>query len=248
MPKKSTQPPTLSIPLNSQTVLVVLLIVVAFVAGYLFFKVQNLEKGTAGTAGQQAAPEQQAPELNLDAMPAVTDKDHIRGDKNADLVLVEYSDLECPFCKRFHPTMQQVLQEYGNKVAWVYRHYPLSFHQNAQKEAEASECVAEQGGNDVFWSFVDKIFEKTESNGTGFALEDLKPLAEEVGVNGAQFQECLDSGKYANYVKKDMDGGTKAGIQGTPGTVIVAKDGKKDLINGALPYDQVKTQLDALLK
>lgn len=249
MAKKSSQSPSLSIPLNAQTLLVVLLIAVSFFTGYLFFKVQNLEKGsTTGTGQEATAPEQQAPALNLDAMPKVTDKDHIRGSIDADLLIVEYSDFECPFCKRFHPTMQQVLEEYGNKVAWVYRHYPLSFHQNAQKEAEASECAAEQGGNDVFWKFTDAIFERTESNGTGFALTALKPLAEELGLDGEKFQQCLDSGKYADLVKEQMDGGTKAGISGTPGTIIVAKDGKKDLINGAVPYENAKAQIDALLK
>ena len=248
MAKNSAKSPSLSIPLNAQTLLVVLLIAVSFFTGYLFFKVQNLEKGTAGSDQAPAPDQQAAPALNLDAMPVVTDKDHIRGSKDANLVLVEYSDFECPFCKRFHPTMQQVLEEYGNKVAWVYRHFPLSFHQNAQKEAEASECAAEQGGDDVFWKFTDAIFERTESNGTGFALTALKPLAEELGLDGEKFQQCLDSGKYANLVKEQMDSGTKAGISGTPGTIIVAKGGKKDLINGAVPFEDVKTQIDALLQ
>lgn len=245
MAKKSS---TLSIPLNSQTLLVVALIVVSFFTGYLFFKVKNLEKGASETSLQASAPDQQAPQVNLDAMPKITDKDHVRGNIDADLLLVEYSDFECPFCKRFHPTMKQVLQEYGNKVAWVYRHFPLSFHQNAQKEAEASECVAEQGGNDAFWKFTDAIFDRTESNGTGFALAALRPLAEELGLDAEKFQQCLDSGKYEKLVKEQMDGGTKAGISGTPGTIIVAKDRKKDLINGALPFEEVKTQIDGFLK
>ena len=173
---------------NSSGLLVILLIVLAFFTGYLFFKVQSLQQG--GVA--QGDPQEQAPapELNLDKIPKVTKDDHIRGSMDADLVLVEYSDYECPFCKSFHPTMKQVIQEYGNKVAWVYRHYPLSFHQNAQKEAEASECVTELGGNDAFWKYTDLIFERTESNGTGFEIKDLKPLVEELGLDGNKFQQC----------------------------------------------------------
>lgn len=181
-------------------------------------------------------------------VPEAGERDHTRGNVQAKVKLIEYSDLECPFCKSFHPTLQQILKDYGSKVAWVYRHYPLSFHANAQKEAEATECVAELGGNDKFWQFVDKIFERTTSNGTGFALSNLGPLAAEVGVNQGAFQTCLDSGKYAQLVKDQMEGGSKAGVKGTPGTFIVSKDGSSKLIQGALPLLQVKQAVDAALK
>lgn len=99
--------------------------------------------------------------LKADAFVPVTAKDHIRGDINkAKLVLVEYSDFECPFCTRFHSTMVQVIKDYNGQVAWVYRHYPLSFHPTAQPAAEASECVTKVGGNDAFWKFADQAFTK----------------------------------------------------------------------------------------
>src|SRR3989338_2531696 len=95
----------------------------------------------------------------------LTDRDHLRGDPKATVKVVEFSDLECPFCKNFHRTMQQVMSEYSGQVAWVYRHFPLdSLHSKARKEAEASECAAELGGNDGFWAYVDKLFEITPSN------------------------------------------------------------------------------------
>ena len=180
---------------------------------------------------------------------AVTDADYIRGDKDFKITLVQFSDYECPFCKQFHPTMQQVMTDYAGKgVRWVYRQFPLSFHQNAEKEAEAGLCVGKLGGQDKFWAFTDKIFERTTSNGTGFALTNLGPLAKEVGVDQTKFQKCLDDGEMASEVSAETADGTAAGVNGTPTTLILDKNGNYvDSIPGAYPYDQVKTQIDAAL-
>lgn len=238
---------------QQNNLLILLLILLSFFSGYLFFKVKSLEqKGTTIAGTQQPVGNQpqapQAPSVNYDALPKITDKDHIRGDKNANIILVEYSDLECPFCKRFHLTMQQVLKKYGNKVAWGYRHFPLDqIHSKADKEAEATECAAELGGNNGFWKMTDKIFEVTPSN-NGLDLATLPDLAVQVGLDRNAFKQCLDSGKYAKHVEEDYQGGVKVGINGTPGTVIISKNGKKDLIGGALPFEQVKQQIDTLIK
>lgn len=179
--------------------------------------------------------------------PAVSATDHIRGDVNAKVTLIEYSDFECPFCKQFHATMQQAMDNYKGKIRWVFRHYPLSFHQNAQKEAEASECVAELGGNDAFWKFTDAIFTRTTSNGTGFAIDALPDLAKEIGVDSVKFKTCLDSGKYAQFVKDQETAGATAGVNGTPGTFVVSADGKSQLVPGALPYASIKQIIDGVL-
>lgn len=94
------------------------------------------------------------------SIPEVTKDDHATGAKKPKVYLVEYSDYQCPYCKKHHPTMKQVLQEYGDKVAWVYRHFPLdNLHPYARKLAEGAECAAELGGNDKFWEYTYKIFE-----------------------------------------------------------------------------------------
>lgn len=167
--------------------------------------------------------------------------DHIRGAKDASVTLVEYSDLECPFCKRFHTPMQQLLQEYGSGVRWVYRHFPLSFHANAQKEAEATECAGKLGGNDAFWAYVDKIFERTTSNGTGFALEALVPLAKELGLDEGKFKACLENGEFAAHVQQDLQEGTAFGVSGTPTTFVNGQP-----VEGAVPYDQLKAVVQDL--
>lgn len=235
---------------NTNNSLIALVVISILFSGYMFTKVQSLEKkiGSGDSApavkGEQA---RQEPKQDLNAIPKVTEKDHILGNKNAKAILVEYSDFECPFCKRFHSTMQEVMKEYGDKVAWVYRQYPLGFHANAQKESEASECAADQGGNDAFWKYTNAIYDRTTSNGTGFALDALVPLASELGLNGDTFKQCLDSGKFAQKVKDDMAGGAKAGIQGTPGTIIIGANGKREFIGGALPIDQIKPLIDSVL-
>ena len=168
--------------------------------------------------------------------------DHIRGAKNAKVTLIEYSDFECPFCKQHEATMQQVLKDYPNDVRLVYRNYPLSFHQNAMKEAEAAECVSELGGQDAYWKFHDQIFARTTSNGTGFALDQLGPLAKEVGVDQTAFQKCLDSDKYVAAINQSEQDGVAAGVQGTPGTFV-----NGTMVEGAVPYSQFKTMIDAIL-
>ena len=180
-------------------------------------------------------------------VPEVTSADHIRGNKDAKVTFIEYSDFECPFCKRFEPTMQQILEEYGDEVRIVYRHYPLSFHANAQKEDEAAECASELGGNDAFWKYHDAILERTTSGGTGFALDALVPLAKELGLDESKFQDCLDSGKYAQHVKDDMSGGAAAGITGTPGSILIDATGNSQLLSGAIPYATIKSAIDAAL-
>lgn len=194
---------------------------------------------TATAAAKAKAPSGKVPE--------VTDADHIRGNKDAKVTFIEYSDFECPFCKRFEPTMQQMEEEYGDKVAIVYRHYPLSFHANAQKEAEATECANDLGGNDAFWKYHDAILERTTSGGTGFALDDLVPLAKELGLDESKFQDCLDTGKFAQHVKDDMAGGAAAGVTGTPGSILIDAAGNSQLLSGAVPFATIKTALDAAI-
>ena len=172
----------------------------------------------------------------------VKDSDYVRGSATAPVTLITYSDLECPFCKSFHPSLLKLFSEYQGKVKFVFRHFPLTFHQNAQKEAEAAECVGKLGGTTKYWSFVDKIYERTTSNGTGFALAKLGPLAREVGVSQSQFQSCLDSGEMAPRVQADIQEGSGFGVGGTPTTFVNGQ-----AVEGAVPYEQLKAAVDQAL-
>ncbi|MBI2635863.1 DsbA family protein [Candidatus Peregrinibacteria bacterium] len=192
-----------------------------------------------------APPSQPAPAKSV---PPVTDDDHLRGDPNANITVVEYSDFECPFCKRHAPTMAQVLEAYKGKVNVVYRHFPLSFHQNAQKLAEASECAAELGGNDAFWEYHDEIFNSTAANAAKATPERFKDVAKKIGVNDSKFQKCIDSGKHAKKIADQMQGGIEAGVQGTPGNFIVNNDTEETKeVSGAVPFASFQSSIDAML-
>ena len=178
----------------------------------------------------------------------ITSDDHIRGNMDAPITIVEFSDSECPFCKRFHDSMIQVMEEYGDQARWVYKHAPLdSLHRKSRKEAEALECAAELGGNDGFWNFVDRLYEITPSN-DGLNSAELPKIAEYVGLNTNKFENCLESGKYADKVQSNLNEATTAGLRGTPYSVIITKDGQTIPVSGAYPFEQMKSMIDSLLK
>ncbi|MBM4264592.1 MAG: disulfide bond formation protein DsbA [Deltaproteobacteria bacterium] len=177
-------------------------------------------------------------------------RDHILGDPKAPVSLIEYSDFECPFCKRFHPVVQQIIEAYSGKVNWVYRHFPLGMHNpGAQKQAEASECVAQLAGNDAFWKFTHAIYNRTLSGGKGFPLSQLAPLGREIGVNDQQLQECIDSNKNAARVQEDMQEGIDIGLTGTPASILLHNlTGEVMLKVGAQPFEAFKADIDRLLQ
>lgn len=187
--------------------------------------------------GQQPT-QPSGPEGDASKIAKVSDADHVRGDAKAPITMIEYSDFECPFCQRFHTTVQQVLAEYKGKVKIVYRHFPLrSIHPQAQKAAEASECAAEQG---KFWEMHDKLFELNASR--TLSLDTMKKAAADLGLNTGSFNDCLDSGKTAPEVEKDYQDGIAGGVSGTPGTFVNGQ-----YLAGALPFEEVKSLIESLL-
>ncbi len=187
-------------------------------------------QGTQNTQGAAAAQSAEKP-ASVTIKPVVA-TDHILGNPNAKVVMVEYSDLECPFCKRFQTTMQQVIGTYGkdSTVAWVYRQFPIpSLHPKAPKESEASECVNELGGNVKFWQYIDKIYEITPSN-NGLDPAQLVSVATGLGIDKKAFNSCLDSGKYTQAITEAYNDAIAAGGQGTPYTVVLTKDPITDVV------------------
>ncbi|MDP2695835.1 MAG: thioredoxin domain-containing protein [bacterium] len=185
----------------------------------------------------------------LDNLAPVDANDHIWGSRDAAVKVVEFSDTECPFCKRFHYTMKNIMAEYAEsgQVAWVYRHFPIdSLHPKARKESQALECAADLGGNEKFWLYLDRLFEVTPSN-NGLDLNELPNIASYVGLDRSKFEACLGSSKFLDVIQADYDEAVKSGARGTPFSVVVAADGQKFSLDGAQPYSAVKQIIDAAL-
>lgn len=204
--------------------------------------------GAVYLGGRTPLPEgRNLAKTELPDIESVGSADKIFGNKEAQVIVVEYSDLECPFCKVFHNTMHQIVDEYKGKIAWVYRHYPIKeLHTRATKEAEASECAYEQGGSVIFWKYIDQVFATTGTNDTLDPLE-LPKIAGSLGLNTEVFNTCLNTGKYAAKVQEDVKKAVEAGARGTPYSVILKNGVEVDTINGAEPLTSIKIKLDKAL-
>ncbi len=179
----------------------------------------------------------------------ISNDDHVLGPRNAEIVIIEYSDTECPFCKIFHNTMKDVMASYDGKVAWVFRHFPIqNLHKLAKKEAEATECAAELGGNEAFWTYLGKIFTLTNSNDS-LDPAILPRIAAEMGLDSEAFNTCLSSGRYSAKIDASIEEAVKSGARGTPFPVIMnTKTGEQIVVRGAEPFANMKGYIDSLLK
>lgn len=173
---------------------------------------------------------------SVDNVEPVIEEDHLRGDPNAPVTLIEFSDFECSFCSRFHATISEVLEEFSGEVKWVYRHFPLSFHAQALPAALTSECIAELGGNDAFWYFADEVFGNQDKIGPDFYQQ----IAQDLGLDLEVYEECISSEKHFERVKNNFEQAIMSGGQGTPYSIVVAKDGELIPFSGALSLDQVR--------
>ena len=209
--------------------------------------IENFIRKQRAASEQARAEQQRVQARNL--RPVDAQRDHILGNPDAPVTLVEYSDFECPFCKRFHPTVVRLMADNPEQLRWVYRHFPLEFHNpGAHQQAQASECVAELNGNDAFWMYADLIYERTTAGGNGFPLENLRPLAEEIGVNGDAFAACMADGRMAGRVDEDYKNGVEIGVSGTPAGFLINQAGEVRFIAGALPLEDLQGLVEELLR
>ncbi len=238
--------------------LITTIIIFTFLLGMLTNKVLYLEnsaKLAATAANNQAQAPQAAPTEDTTPKKVSVDDDPVLGQSNAKVTLIEFSDYECPFCKKyFDETYEQIKNEYVEKglVKIVFRDLPLSFHANAHKQAQAAECAREQGGDSVYFQYHDEIFKRTTSNGTGLALDQLSVIATELDLDGQALQACIDSDKYKAEVDKDIADANKIGGNGTP-TFFIGKSDSSGTITGtklvgAQPFSAFQGLIEQELK
>jgi len=227
-------------------ILVILLVIVAFLAGMFWTRIRYLEQGKAPEGTAQASPAPGAPEegapLSEDQInKIVSGGAATKGEEGAPVTIVEFSEYQCPFCGRYvEEAYSQIWEEYGDQIYYIFHDYPLSFHQHAQKMAEVARCAGDQ---DQYWEMHDLIFENQEEWSQKQSLDaDINGFVTQLGLNEGEFDDCLDSGKYTQTVKDDFGLGSEVGVQGTPTFFI---DGQK--LVGARPYTDFKAIIDAEL-
>jgi len=157
------------------------------------------------------------------------------GGAKAPITIIEFSDYQCPFCKRAEDSVNKVMQTYGDKIRLVYRNYPLPMHPMARPAAEAAACANAQG---KFWEYHAKLFD----NQAGLSDDKFKQLAKDVGLDSAKFDECLAKKPYADKIDQDTADGNKVGVNGTPAFFINGR-----MLSGAQPFEKFKEVIDAEL-
>jgi protein-disulfide isomerase len=175
--------------------------------------------------------------------------DHIVGSLDAKVIIVEYSDPECPFCKVLHMTLKELTSEYGDKIAWVYRSLPLPvLHEKAALESHAAECAGELGGNEKFWEYLNAVYDTTRSNDR-FDLAQLSIIAENIGLNADKLNKCISEEKYVSLLAKNIQEAldATAGRLGTPFSVVIASDGSRTAVSGAQPKENWVSLIDSIL-
>jgi protein-disulfide isomerase len=155
-----------------------------------------------------------------------------RGNPAAPVTVVEFSDFQCSYCVRARPTVSRVREVYGDRIRWVFRHFPLDFHAQAEKAGEAAACAGEQGR---FWEMHDLLWANTSK----LQVPDLKAHAATLGIDTASFDQCLDSGRHAGLVQADLEAGQGYGVSGTPAFFVNGRP-----LVGAQPFEAFAQVID----
>jgi protein-disulfide isomerase len=174
----------------------------------------------------------------------IRESDNIKGDKNAPITIIDYSDYQCPYCIKYDNTLNQIVSTYPTKVKWVYRHFPLPFHKAAKQASIGAEAAGAQG---KYWEFHDKLVANSKSDGKGLQDDDLIKYATELGLDIDKFKSGLKDQKYIGKVESDANNGTTLKIQGTPASYLIDKTGNIEVLEGALSFDQLKAKIDSAL-
>jgi len=221
-------------------ILVILFILVVFLGGSVWQlrgRVKNLEGGKAqgeNLAAVTPQPTGSVAGAKVDVI--ISPNDAVKGNPEAKVTIVEFSDFQCSYCGRAQETLDKIMETYGDKVRIVFKNYPLPFHENAESAALAALCAKDQG---KFWEYHDLLFENQES----LTVANLKKYASDLGLKAQDFSSCLDSKKYKSQLEEDTKEAGKVGVQGTPAFFVNGR-----LIAGAVPFENFKAVIDQELQ
>lgn len=212
----------------------VIAVIGMIVFGTLYFSNRSADVGgnVAGEGTQQEEPDNQAPEVNL----SIADNDYVLGNRDAKVKIFEFSDFQCPYCVRFHEVMHQIVDEYPNDVAWIFKQFPIQSHPLGMPGAMATECAGDQG---KFWEMSDMIF----SNQQALAAESFAIFAGDLGLDVDTFNQCMSDNPHAEKIANDYQTGISSGVRGTPSSFV-----NGNIVPGAFPYESMKQMIDELLK
>ena len=205
---------------------------VIIAAAIIFVRVSPAPTDQAAAAGEKET-----------SVPAPSAQDHVMGSIDAPIVLIEYSDFQCPYCQVIYPSLKRIVAESNGQVAWIMREYPLyQIHPQAIPAAYGAECIAEQQGNEGFWKFADAIFADQSKLSDGY----YEALAQTLGADVQSFSECTQSKKYEQLIQDSIAQAQLSGGNGTPYTIIYnTKTGKQFAFSGALPEAQIRALIKA---
>lgn len=223
----------------------------AIILGSIIVGVSVLLAGASSSTIKTAKPSAAAEQAAKKPIVApVTKNDLIFGDANAPITIVEYSDIECPFCNRFHATMNEVLEKYDGKVKYVFRHFPLNFHPNAPLYAEAVECVYADLGKEKAFKVLNALFttQPLQKITSGQAQVLGTFIGSQIQADATAITACLTSGRFSAKVTSDTASGSIAGVSGTPSAFIMNKKGDIQTVSGAQPFPAVQALIEASLK
>ncbi len=238
----STSPQTESALLKDLMIPASIIIAGLFIGGGMYFGGgSSPQNGQVDDQRVVAAPKKSD---NTDKVNPVTSDEHIKGNPDASVMIVVYSDFDCPFCNRFHDSMTKIIEK-DSDLAWVYRQFPIEqLHPQATSVAMASECVAEIGGNDAFWIFTDGYYAARGSGDKTLHSELIFKLVDEASVSQSSFTECFESGRHLEDIQYDLSNGAATGGGGTPWSIIIGPTGKTYPVNGAVPQQVIEQMVE----
>jgi protein-disulfide isomerase len=213
--------------MSRRTIFIIVLIAAVLIAGAAYFFL------TPSTAKTPSATD----------VTGVSVNDHILGSPTAPLMLIEYCDIHSPYCKNFNGVLEQIIATYGKdgRVAWAYRHLPLlDQYPDAETAAEASECIAAEGGTEAFFKFIDLAGAAPDGSGYG-------DIVSRLGIDAGAFSACLADHTYLSRVRAEAGNAINAGATGAPYTILLVNGQPALPISGALSYGQMKQIIDAVL-